>query len=294
MDILREILDPQFVMRNSVYMSLLIGLACPLVGVYLLLRRLVFMGVALPQISSCGIAFAFALHAWGLVPHLEGGEHSLAFAGSSVFALAAILAFAVLERRGRVLVEGSIGTGYVLAGAWSILLLVKNPYGEHGLLDRLKGEIIAISNGDLFWTAVAFALVLLTLAIFKKEFLLVSFDREMAITLKKNVVLWDALLYVLIGITISMAVLSVGPLVTFGFLLIPPLTAHLFARTMRQFSLAACGIGGAASMAGFYIAYRWDYPVGPTDVALLGLIYGAVFGVRKALEWSRAAVTAKA
>src|SRR2546422_4036879 len=121
MDTLREIFGPDFLLRNSVYMSLLVGLACPLVGVYLLLRRLVFMGVALPQISSCGIAFAFALHAWGLVPHLEGGENTLAFAGSSVFTLTAILGLSMLERRGRSLVEAGIGTVYVLAGAWSIL-----------------------------------------------------------------------------------------------------------------------------------------------------------------------------
>src|SRR2546429_792197 len=114
MDTLREIFDPNFLLRNSVYMSLLVGFACPLVGVYLLLRRLIFMGVALPQISSCGIAFAFALHAWGIVPHFEGSEHTLAFAGSSAFTLSAILAFSVLERRGRGLVEGSIGTVYVL------------------------------------------------------------------------------------------------------------------------------------------------------------------------------------
>jgi ABC-type Mn2+/Zn2+ transport system permease subunit len=294
MDTLREIFDPQFLMRNSVCMSLLVGLTCPLVGVYLLLRRLVFLGVALPQISSCGIAFAFALHAWGLVPHLEGGEHSLAFAGSSLFTLAAILIFSFLERRGRVLVEGSIGMGYVLAGAWSILLLVKNPFGEHGLLDRLKGEIIAIPDADLAWTAGVFTVVVVLLSVFRKEFLLASFDREMAITLKKNVVLWDNLLFILIGVTISMAVLSVGPLVTFGFLLIPPLIAHMLARNMRQFSLMAAGIGGATALAGFAIAYRWDYPVGPTDVALLGLLYGIVFLGRKLWELSRGqAVTAQ-
>src|SRR2546423_8198747 len=100
MDTLREILDPNFLLRNSVYMSLLVGVACPLVGCYLLLRRLIFMGVALPQISSCGIAFAFALHAWGLVPHMEGSEeHTLAFAGSSAFTLSAIMVFSVLERK---------------------------------------------------------------------------------------------------------------------------------------------------------------------------------------------------
>src|SRR5438132_7085060 len=208
MDTLREIFDPNFLLRNSVYMSLLVGMACPLVGVYLLLRRLIFLGVALPQISSCGIAFAFACHAWGLVPHLQSSEHTLAFAGSSLFTLTAILGFSILERRGRGLVEGAIGTVYVLAGAWSILLLVKNPYGEHGLLDRLKGEIIAVSNADLLWTLAAFAVVVAALLLFQKEFLLISFDHDMAVTLKKNVLFWDSFLFLLIGLTISMAVLS--------------------------------------------------------------------------------------
>ena len=281
MDTLREILGPDFLLRNAVYMSLLVGLSCPLVGVYLLLRRLVFMGVALPQISSCGIAFAFALHAWGLVPHLEGGEHSLAFFGSSLFTLVAILVFSAMQRRGRGLSEGMIGAGYALAGAWGILLLVKNPFGEHGLLERLRGEIISISNADLIWTGAAFAAVIVVLAIFRKEFLLVSFDREMAITLKKRVVFWDMLLLLLMGLTVSMAVLSVGPLLTFGFLLLPPLTAHLLARNMRQFAWFASGIGGASALTGFYIAYRWDLPVGPTDVALLGIIYTLVVVSRR-------------
>ena len=289
MDTLREIFAPDFLLRNSVYMSLLIGLACPLVGAYLLLRRLIFMGVALPQISSCGIAFAFALHAWGSVPHLEGGEHSLAFIGSSVFTLTAILLFSMLERRARGSIEGSIGMAYVTAGAWAILLLVKNPFGEHGLLDRLKGEIISVTNADLSWTFGAFMLVVAGLIVFQKEFMLVSFDREMAVTLHRSLRFWDSLLFLLIGLTISMAVLSVGPLVTFGFLLIPPLTAHLFAANMRQFTVIASLLGGAAALVGFCIAYRWDYPVGPTDVALLGFIYAIAFLTRKIIELTRRA-----
>lgn len=277
METWREIFDPNFLLRNSVYIGLLVGLACPLVGVYLVLRRLIFMGVALPQVSSCGIALAFALHTWGLVPHSEESEQTLAFAGSTLFTLGAILVLSILERRGRGIVEGRIGTAYVLAGAWSILLLVKNPYGEHGLLDRLRGEIIAISNADLVWTLAAFTVVLLALFVFHKEFMLVSFDREMAITLKKNVLFWDGLLFVLIGLTISMTVLSVGPLVAFGFLLMPPLIAHLFASNMRQFALGAAAIGLGSSLLGFYIALRWDLPVGPTDVALLGVVYGIAF-----------------
>src|SRR5213075_3361900 len=115
MGTLREILDPDFLLRNSVYISIVFGLTCPLVGVYLVLRRLVFMGVALPQISSCGIAFAFALQGWGLIHHSHetASERALALLGSAAFTLAAIALFAALERRGKGSPEARIGAFYV-------------------------------------------------------------------------------------------------------------------------------------------------------------------------------------
>ena len=64
MEALRQMLSPDFLLRNSVYTSVLVGFACPLVGVFLVMRRLVFMGVALPQISSTGIAVALSLPLW--------------------------------------------------------------------------------------------------------------------------------------------------------------------------------------------------------------------------------------
>jgi len=287
METLRQILSPDFLLRNSVYTSVLIGFACPLVGVFLVMRRLVFMGVALPQISSTGVAVALSLPLWlgfNLTAHGSHSAHALAFVGSITFSLAAILVLAFLERRGHGQPEGRLGTAYVVAAALAILLLAKNPYGEIGWLDMLKGEVITISNFDLALTAGTLALVLVSLGLFYKELLLVSFDREMAIILGKNVVFWDVLLYLMIGLTVSMAVLSVGPLIVFGFLLIPALTAHLFARNMRQFTTLASIIGGAAAFLGFWIAYQLDLPVGPTDVVLLGVIYGAAWVIAKLLR----------
>jgi len=274
METIREILAPDFLLRNSVLISLLVGFSAPLVGIYLFMRRLVFMGVALPQISSCGIAFALALQGWGLLHHAHdtAEERALALLGSTIFTLAGIIAFTALERRGRGSSESRIGAFYVLAGAASILLLVKNPFGEHGMLDMLKGEIIAVTNGELLFTAAIFILVTAPLVIFRKHFLMVSYDREMALTLKKPVLFWDGFLFTLIGLTISTSVLSVGPLVTFGFLLLPPMIAYQFARTMRQFALLSALVGGLAAFTGFAFAYRWDYPVGATDVVLLGIL----------------------
>lgn len=287
MESLRQILSPDFLLRNSVYTSVLVGFSCPLVGVFLVLRRLVFMGVALPQISSTGVAIALSLPMWlgmslaGLGSH---HDHLLAFVGSTVFSLTAILILAFLERRRRGLPEGRLGAAYVVSAALSILLLSKNRYAEIGWLDLLKGEVITISNFDLVLTAAALALVLVVLGLFHKEILLVSFDRAMAITLRKNVVFWDVVLYLLIGLTVSMAVLSVGPLIAFGFLLIPALTAHLFVRNMHQFTVVASVIGGVASFVGFWIAYQWDLPVGPTDVVLLGLLYAVGWLIKRLLD----------
>ena len=272
METLHEILSPAF--RNSIYASLLVGVACPLMGVYLVLRRMVFLGVALPQISSAGVAFAFALPAWGVFTswHATAGERALAFAGSFAFALAAVFCLAWSKRRGRTAIESQIGTAYVLAGAAGILLLTSNPHGEHGMLELLRGEIIAVPSRDLWPAAATFGVGCTLLLLFQKEFLLVSFDRDMAVTLGKRVFLWDLGLYGLMATNTSVAVLIVGPLVTFGLLLLPALLARQWARTMNGVLLLAALIGMGSAAAGFVIAWKLDWPVGPTDVMLLGCL----------------------
>lgn len=283
MNTLQQMLSPDFLLRNSVYTSVLVGFACPLVGVFLVLRRLIFMGVALPQISSTGVALALAIPFWFGPQHRldEHAQHLVALAGSMCFSLTAVLLLAVFDRRGRGLPEGRLGAAYVVAAASSILLFSQNRFAEVGWLDMLKGEVIAVDNADLIITAITLAVVLGALLLFHKEFLIVSFDRAMAATLGKNVLFWDVIIYLLIGVTVSVSVLSVGPLVAFGFLLIPALTAHLFARNMRQFFTLASLLGGGTAFFGFWLAYQRDWPIGPTDVVLLGAIYVVAFVVKK-------------
>ena len=287
MESLREILDPNFLLRNSVYVSVLAGFACPLVGVFLVLRRMVFLGVALPQISSTGVALALSLHVWsGHFHNVHGEEERIAaIAGSVIFSLVTIFGLAFLERRGRGFVEGRIGTLYVVSLATSLLLLSQCPQAESGWMDLFKGQIIAVTTGDFMLTATVLLLVVGVLLFFRREFLLVSFDREMAVTLKKNVMLWDVLIYLLIGLTISIAVLTVGPLITFALMLLPPLTVHQFANNMRQFAIASSILGGVTAFLGFWLAYVKDYPVGPTDVVLLGVFYFLAFCGKKAMEF---------
>lgn len=285
METLREILAHDFLLRNSVYVSVLVGLVCPILGVFLVLRRLVFLGVALPQVSSAGVAFALSLHILSGHDSMfhDASQQHIAFAGSVLFTMVTIIALAVAERFGKGVREGGLGAIYVLSMAGSILMLAKCPQAERGWMNLFRGEIIAIATEDLVITATTFGFAVAAVALFSKELLLVSYDREMAVTLRKNVLAWDLLLYLLIGVVIAVAVLTVGPLVAFGFMVIPPLIARKLARNMWQFFGIASVLGGAAAFAGFAIAYRFDLPVGPTDVSLLGalLLLSGIFRVRR-------------
>jgi len=87
--------------------------------VYFVLRRMIFLGVALPQLSAAGVAFAFLVTsmATGVLQHGEAGERRLAMAGSLGFAFVGLLVLAALERRGRETVEARIGVTYAMAAA---------------------------------------------------------------------------------------------------------------------------------------------------------------------------------
>jgi len=278
MSTLLEILDPNFLLHDALVGSLLVGLVCPLVGVYFVLRRMIFLGVALPQLSAAGIAFAFFAYraVVGVHAHEEPSERALAMVGSFAFTLIGLLVLAALERRGRNMVEARIGTTYALAAAATILFLAADPYGEAHMVNLLKGDITTTQSGHVTLLAAIYGAVVLVLLALRKELLLVSFDRELAMVFGRRVVLWDGLLYLLIGITISLGVMTAGPLVTFGFLVVPALTARLLTRRMLAFSLTASLLGAAAAFVGFWAAYRWDLPLGPSQVATACVVLMAV------------------
>jgi ABC-type Mn2+/Zn2+ transport system permease subunit len=287
MSLLLQMLSPAFLLRDALVGSVLVGVVCPLVGVYFLLRRMIFLGVALPQLSAAGIAFAFLAYRTviGTHQHLEIGERVLAMIGSSGFTLGGLLALAAFERRGRETVEARIGATYGIAGALTILFLAADPFGEAQMVNLLKGDLLATTGTGVTVLTCVFGAAVILLFAFRKEFLLVSFDRDLAIVFGKRAGAWDALLFVISGLTISFGVMTAGPIVTFGFLVIPPLTARLLTRRMLAFSLVSALIGGVTSFAGFYCAYRFDLPLGPAEVAVASIVLVAVGGMNWLLKW---------
>ena len=264
----------------------------PLVGVYFVLRRMIFFGVALPQVSAAGIALSFLLYRTMVGPHVHGEvpEQLLAVIGSFGLTLVALLVLVGLERRGREMIEARIGTTYAIAAAATILFLAQDPHGEAQMVQLLKGDILAATHTSLRLMVWVLTPVVAVLLAFRKQLLLVSFDRDMAVVLGMRATLWDALLYLTIGATIALGVMTAGPLVTFGFLVVPPLTARLLTRRMLTFSIAASSIGAVTAFAGFYCAYRYDLPLGPAQVALASMVLMLVALVttarRAARQWA--------
>jgi ABC-type Mn2+/Zn2+ transport system permease subunit len=269
-------------LREALIGSVLVGVVCPLVGVYFVLRRMIFLGVALPQLSAAGIAFSFLMYRTAIGAHEHGvtSERLLAMIGSFGFTLVGLLVLAAFERQGRETVEARIGVTYAVAAAASLLFLAADPWGEAQMMNLLKGDILATTGTSLGLMVGVFGAVIAILFAFRKEFLLVSFDRDLAIVFGKNVALWETLLYLAIGVTISLGVMIAGPLVTFGFLVVPPLAARLLTTHMVSFSLLSSAIGGVSAFVGFYFAYQYDLPLGPAQVVTASLFLAVAGGAR--------------
>lgn len=282
-----SLFEPRFLLHNALWGSIVVGFFCPLIGVYFMLRRMVLLGVALPQISAAGISFTFFLQSVGLTWSLHAGEVNdrfLALVGSVLFTIVAILVLATLERHGEGTAESRIGATYALAYAAAILLVAANPSGKIEMLSMLHGEIVSVTPQDLHLLLGVYAVLTLVLFVFNNQFLLVSFDRESARVMGKNVAAWDLLLYSIIGLAISMGVLIVGPMLTFAFLIIPPLAARRFCKRMGSFFLISSAIGGLSGLVGFYLSYHLDWPLSPTDIVVLSIFLMLAFLLKKGNE----------
>src|SRR5205823_6406048 len=159
-------------------------------------RRMIFLGVALPQLSAAGIASAFVAFQFLVGPHEHGqvSERALAMAGSFAFTLGGLLVLAAFERQGKETVEARIGVTYAVAAALTILFLAADPHGDAQMVNLLKGDILATTSTRLAVLVGVFGAVTAVLFAFRKEFLLVSFDRDLAVVFGKRVGLWDGLL----------------------------------------------------------------------------------------------------
>ena len=254
--------------REALYGALVIAVACSVLGVYVVLRRIVFVGAALAQLSSAGIALALFLSGAGIVSGMAG--HPTAFA--LAFALAGAIFFGLGGgQRAGVPPDATIGVGYAVAAAAGILLISKAKSGEaHDIF--LSGNILGITREDTLVLLAITIPVLVAHALFYKEFLFVSFDRETARTLGYRVTFWNLLLYFTLGLVIAFAMQFAGVMLVFDFLVLPAVTGLLLARSMAGIFTVSVISAVVAAVAGFSLSVPFDLPSGPAIIAVSGAL----------------------
>ena len=252
--------------REALYGALVIALACSVLGVYVVLRRIVFVGAALAQISSAGVALALWLAGAGIALGAIGRPTVV----SLLLTLVAVLFFAG-GTRGRIPPDATIGVTYAVAAAVGIILIAKAASGEaHDIF--LTGNILGITRSD---TLVLLAVAVPVLAfhlVFYKELLFVSFDRETARTLGYNVRRWDLLLYLTLGVVIASAMQFAGVMLVFNFLVLPAVTGLLLSHSMRGVFFWSVASALVAACAGFSLSVPFDLPSGPAISAASGVL----------------------
>jgi zinc transport system permease protein len=263
--------------KDALFGALLIALACSVLGVYVVLRRIVFVGAALAQLSSAGIALGMFLNGLGI-----GGElthHPVAMALIVTISGAIFFGLGGGGRAG-VPPDAVIGVTFAVAAAAGIILIAKAKSGEaHDIF--LQGNILGLTRLDTLILLAVAVPVLLVHLIYYKEFLFVSFDRETARTLGYNVKFWNLLLYFTLGVVIAYAMQFAGVMLVFNFLVLPAVTGLLLAQGMRGIFAIAIGSALLAALAGFSLSVPFDLPSGPTISAVSGVIALSAWVVRR-------------
>jgi zinc transport system permease protein len=261
--------DAVLLFRDALYGALLIALACSVIGVYVVLRRIVFVGAALAELSSAGIALALWLTGMGWANTLTG--HPLVM--SLLVTIAGVLFFALGSggARSPIPPDATIGVTYAVAGAVGILLVAKAAGGEaHDIF--LSGNILGITRADTMVLLAVSVPVLLAHLVFYKEFLFVSFDREMARTLGYRVSAWNLFLYLTLGLVIAFAMQFAGVMLVFDFLVLPAVTGLLLSRSMAGTFFFSVLSALVAALVGFALSVPYDLPSGPAIITASGVL----------------------
>ena len=222
--------------------SILVGLVCAVVGTYMVLRGLAFMGDALSHAAFPGVVVAYLLKA----PF---------YLGATAAAVGTALAIGWITRRGRLRSDTTIGVLFAGMFALGIFLFSTIPHYVGDLFGFLFGQPLGISSSDLLALAVLSATVLVIVTVLWKELLYSTFDPLSAAASGLPVAALEYLFLGLIALTIVISLQAVGITLVVAMLVTPAATAQLLADRFSRLLAIAVAIGVMAPIAGLYLSF---------------------------------------
>ena len=276
-ELLSYLLEPfkySFMVRGLLA-SLIVGVVCPILGSYVVLRGMAFFGDALAHIILPGVVIAFLL----------GWPYAI---GALIFGVLAALLIGFISRRTDIKDDTAIGV--VFAGAFALgvaLISLQRSYAVD-LTHILFGNLLGVSNADLALMGILALVVILTVFAFYKEFLVLSFDPTLAKTLRLPVNFLQNLLLVLLAVVIVISLQAVGVALVLAMLVTPAASAYLLTRRLPTMMLLGAIIGAASSVLGLYLSFYINISSGASIVLVATMIFAFVFlfAPQRGVLWS--------
>jgi ABC-type Mn2+/Zn2+ transport system permease subunit len=259
----------------------LIAVLLGLVGVLVVARDQIFLGAAVAQASSLGVALGMVVGSW-LAPRWPVFETDgfLSLAAVVVAVLAALVTSAG-GAPGDDSQEARTGWVFLLSASAAILALAHSPHGLEEIHRLVASTIIGATGLDVAVFGALAAVTAATLARLHRAVLLVALDPEMAAAVGLRTERWTAVLSVWLGLVVGLAIRVSGTLYGFGCLVLPALVARNVCREVAPMFVVAPLVALGATAAAFVVAHHWDFPPGQMSVALLCGLVAASRGWRR-------------
>lgn len=263
-------------MWRGLLASMMVGVICSVLGTYVILQGMAFLGDALAHAILPGVVLAY-LAGWPLV------------IGALGFGILTAIGIGALSERGEVREDTAIGIVFAGSFALGVALLSTVRSYAVDLAHILFGDVLGVSTADLWMIFVLGALVLLTIFFFYKEFLVLAFDPTLAVVLRLPVTFLRYLLLVLIAVTIVISLQVVGIALVLAMLVTPAAAAQLLTRRLPVMMATAALIGAASNVSGLYLSYYLNIAAGPAMVLVATAIFTLVFlfAPRRGMIWRR-------
>ncbi len=247
-------------MQRALLASVLIGVLCSVIGVFVVLKGLSFIGAGTAHAAFAGVALAFLL---------DMNPMGMAV----LFGLMTVWITGLLVEKGRMKLDVSIGIFYTSTMALAILFIGFMKGYNAELYGYLFGSILSVTPSDLSVIAGLGLTVLAAIFLFYKELLFIAFDQEMAEASGIPARNLFFLLLSLIALTIVVSLKAVGAVLVYAMILIPAATAYQLTRSMKGMMIASILFGVFSSVVGMFISFVMDIPSGAAIVLLATALF---------------------
>jgi ABC-type Mn2+/Zn2+ transport system permease subunit len=259
-------------MQRGFLAAITVGILCAVIGCYVVLRGMAFLGDAMAHAILPGVAIAYLLKGNLLV-------------GALIAAVVVALGISLFSKNGTIKEDTAIGIFFAAALSLGIALISGIRSYAVDLSHILFGNVLGVSINDLWMTGILSLIVIAAIIILYKPFMVISFDPILAATLRMPANLLRSLLLVLIALTVVVSMQTVGVGLVAAMLVTPGATAYLLTRRLSRMLIISALIGGLASIAGLYLSFYLNIASGAAIVlcATLMFVVAYIFAPEKGI-----------